>query len=112
MKKLMSIMICILCLVGGLSACADTRPDIPTEYRTADEWKSANALSPHGVNKQLDSYDKSRPAAKCPNGTFVGNMENDVAVWKGIPYAKVPVGDLRFKRAQDPDNSDAIFDAT
>ena len=113
MKKLMLSMICILiCLVSGLSACAKKIPDIPTEYKTSDEWKSANVLSSHGVNEQLDSYDESRPAAKCLNGTFVGNMENDVAVWKGIPYAKVPTGDLRFKRAQDPDNSDAIFDAT
>lgn len=56
-------------------------PNIPTEYRTADEWKSSNVLCSHGVNKQLDSYDEGRPAAKCLNGIFVGNMENDVAVW-------------------------------
>ena len=113
MKKIKLYMfILLICLVAGLSACAENLPDIPTEYRTADEWKKANVLSPHGVNKQLDSYDESRPAAKCLNGVFVGNMENDVAVWKGIPYAKIPTGDLRFKRAQDPDNSDAIFDAT
>lgn len=87
-------------------------PDIPTEYRTADEWKRLDVLPSYGVNEQLDSYDKNRPAANCMNGTFVGNMENDVAVWKGIPYAKAPVGDLRFKRAQDPDDSNEIFDAT
>ncbi len=113
MKKGILSKICVLIsLVCGLSACSEKIPIIPSEYKTAEEWASSNVLASHGVNKQLDSYDKSRPAAKCLNGTFVGNMENDVAVWKGIPYAKVPVGELRFKRAQDPDKSNAIFDAT
>ena len=33
------------------------------------------------------------------NGSFTGMLEKGVSVWKGIPYAKPPVGSLRFKRS-------------
>jgi para-nitrobenzyl esterase len=33
-------------------------------------------------------------------------------VWKGIPYAKAPVGALRWKAPQNPDKWNGIFDAT
>ena len=81
-------------------------------YRTPEEWKARYTIGPYSENLELKEYDKSRPAAKCRNGIFVGNMENEVAVWKGIPFAKVPEGALRFKRAMDPDDSDKIFDAS
>ena len=55
-------------------------------------------------------YDKAR-AVKCLNGTFVGNEENGVASWLGIPYAKPPVGERRFKAPEYVDESDRIFEA-
>ncbi|WAA12436.1 carboxylesterase family protein [Fervidibacillus halotolerans] len=47
-------------------------------------------------------------------GTVQGyeNLEENTLVWKGIPYAKSPVGDLRWKAPEDPDTFEGIYDAT
>ncbi len=37
---------------------------------------------------------------------------NGVYVWKGVPYAESPVGDLRFKEPKDAVKYDGILDAT
>ncbi|MDO4935142.1 MAG: carboxylesterase family protein [Phascolarctobacterium sp.] len=59
---------------------------------------------------QKDQYDESL-AAKCQNGTFVGCRQDDVCVWKGIPYAKQPVGANRFKKATAPEKSKQVYEA-
>ncbi|MGS2778802.1 carboxylesterase family protein [Robertmurraya sp. GLU-23] len=40
------------------------------------------------------------------------NDEESALVWKGIPYAKAPVGDLRWKAPEDPAPFEGTFDAT
>ena len=44
---------------------------------------------------------------KCNNGTFVGREDGELIIWKGIPYATHPVGELRWKKALP-----AVYDAT
>lgn len=39
------------------------------------------------------------------------NTDSTVA-WKGVPFAKAPVGDLRWKAPQDPEAWDGVRDAT
>ncbi len=41
---------------------------------------------------------------KINSGVLVGNAENDIHVFRGVPFAKPPVGDLRWKAAQQPDS--------
>ena len=45
----------------------------------------------------------------CENGIMVGQTTDGVASFKGVPYAKPPVGDLRWKAPEAPDpGSDEI----
>ncbi len=78
--------------------------------KTVNATKSA-MREKYGKNRRLSGIPKSSPFARCENGVFVGQREGDVAFYKGIPYAKPPVGNLRWKRAEAPDKSDGIFEA-
>ncbi|MCF0174531.1 MAG: carboxylesterase family protein, partial [Bacteroidales bacterium] len=66
----------------------------------------------YGANQEITdgNYDKSM-AVKCQNGTFVGAAFKGIASWKGIPFAKAPVGELRFKAPVAPDASDCVYEA-
>lgn len=69
-------------------------------------------LAMYGENKEIEGdYDKDL-SAKAVNGTYVGKVDTDnIVSWKGIPYAKQPVGELRWKAPQKPDASDKVFEA-
>jgi len=46
------------------------------------------------------------------SGIIKGQTDNGTLSWLGIPYAKPPVGDLRWKAPRDPDPWDGVRDAT
>jgi para-nitrobenzyl esterase len=59
-----------------------------------------------------DHHD-SETVVKTEYGKLKGyvNEDKEVLVWKGVPYAKPPVGDLRWAAPQDPDPWHGVRDA-
>ncbi|MBQ0004143.1 MAG: carboxylesterase/lipase family protein [Treponema sp.] len=53
----------------------------------------------------------NNPVIKCYNGQFKGTTEDGVISFKGIPYAKPPVGKLRWKAPVAVDADDTVYEA-
>lgn len=60
------------------------------------------------------AWDNHDPIAKTDYGKLKGyvNEDKEVLVWKGVPYARAPVGGLRWKAPEDPEPWHGVRDAT
>lgn len=65
----------------------------------------------YGENKEIKGEYDQNLAVKCENGIFVGKEKNGVISYKGIPFAKPPVGENRWKAPLYVDKSDKVFEA-
>lgn len=57
------------------------------------------------------TYDSTSLIVQTAYGKVRGAADKNVFVWKGIPYAAAPVGNLRFKAPQKPANWNGVKDA-
>ena len=66
----------------------------------------------YGENKEVidTNYDKSL-SITCNNGVFIGKEEENVISYKGIPYAKPPINELRWKDPVSAEDSTKIYEA-
>ena len=62
-------------------------------------------------NNRLDSIPQNSFPVKCHNGTFLGKEKENIISYKGIPFAKPPIKNLRWKPPVECDNSNDIFEA-
>ena len=62
-------------------------------------------------NNRLETIPKISFPVKCLNGTFLGKEKDNIISYKGIPFAKPPIKNLRWKPPLECDNSNDIFEA-
>lgn len=65
----------------------------------------------YGENKEItEEYDKSL-SVEWNNGIFVGKLKENVISFKGIPYAKPPIDELRWKSPVPAEDSNKVYQA-
>ena len=64
-----------------------------------------------GDNAELSGYSGKDPAVRTITGTFIGKADRNGVRFLGIPYAKAPVGENRWKRPIPAEASDKTFEA-
>ena len=73
---------------------------------TACGGASSSKESEKSADSTKEHAQASEPVkVACENGVMLGKSADGVASFKGVPYAKPPVGELRWKAPQAPDPS-------
>jgi len=62
-------------------------------------------------NKPITGEYDSACAVKTRTGIYVGTKGKEITWFSGIPYAKPPVGERRWKAPEPLDDTDAVFEA-
>lgn len=65
----------------------------------------------YGENKEISGNYDTTLSVTCNNGIFVGKKKENIISYKGIPYAKPPIGNLRWKDPVAADNSTKVYEA-
>ncbi|OUM69095.1 hypothetical protein PIROE2DRAFT_2981 [Piromyces sp. E2] len=63
------------------------------------------------TNKPIEGNYNKTLSVTCKNGIFVGEKNENILSFKGIPYAKPPTGTLRWKPPVRPDDSIKVMEA-
>ena len=71
----------------------------------------SNLKSKYKKNEKLEIVPENTFPIKCFNGIFVGKIKENIISYKGIPFAKPPIKNLRWRPPEPCDKSDNIFEA-
>ena len=53
----------------------------------------------YGENKEISGNYDTTLSVTCNNGIFVGKKKENIISYKGIPYAKPPIGNFKLERS-------------
>ena len=84
-------------------------PEVSSDNSKPDIRERLAAM--YGENREITGDFDPELSAKCKNGTFVGKLSGEIIEFRGIPFAKPPVGDLRWKRPEAVEDRDGVFEA-
>ena len=100
MKKLVVYLLSIIICLSIFKGCVNS-----------NGTKNSSEGSASSQSSQGSTDNTIRETSFGPVQGYKDNKSN-VYIWKGIPYAKAPVGNLRWKAPQDPDKWTKTYDAT
>lgn len=112
-KRLFGFMLAVSLSAAVMSGCqnggkAESAASEETAAESADEAESQASESEEEASKET----AEGLSVKVVNGTFKGTIEeNGVYTWKGIPYAKAPVDELRWKAPEAVEADDGEYEA-
>ncbi len=92
----------LACGAAILAACAapPAPPTVPVVATAAPPTQSVPTPQPPTVLPTTPSQPSTAPVVKIQSGELEGVQENGLFVFKGIPYAAPPVGELRWQAPQ------------
>ncbi|MBQ3442786.1 MAG: carboxylesterase family protein [Selenomonadaceae bacterium] len=76
-----------------------------------DQLKQSDLDELNQQNRQIHGAFDADLAVKTKTGVFVGEKEKDTIFFSGIPYAKPPIGELRWKAPEPIPESEDVFEA-
>ena len=112
-KNVFFPIIFILFSVFFFSCDSITAPE--SSLLSDNQAKSEDLESDDTINSDIpgdNCYDQTGMLRETEYGSILGTTDiEDTLVWRGVPYAKPPVGELRWRPPQDPDSWSGVRSA-
>ena len=80
-------------------------------FLSTKQYELKDIKKKYNKNNKLKKIDEKYFPVKCHNGIFLGKENEDIISYKGIPFARPPIKNLRWKPPLDCEDSDNIFEA-